>query len=141
MNKAVPDNYKVVPLEMNILKEHLCRVCEMKLDSLDIKDLVSIMHQFCYEQSTYKSRFTGGGYSTDAKEWERGRKKYGSTPLEAQIKELRHIEIDGEDYIECMNRAKLYSYPHYSGVIGGNRFGVSELYPLGNGCKEWLKVK
>ena len=141
MNKAVPDNYKVVPLEMNILKEHLCRVCEMKLDSLEIKDLVSVMHQFCQELSDYKSRYSGTGYSSDEQEWERGRKKYGSTALEAQIKKLRHIEIDGEDYIECMNRAKLYSYPHYSGVIGGNPHAVSELYPLGNGCKEWLKVK
>ena len=61
MNKAVPDNFKVVPLEMNILKEHLCRNCEMKLDSLEIKDLVSVMHQFCYELSSYKSRFKGGG--------------------------------------------------------------------------------
>ena len=138
MNKAVPDNFKVVPLEMNILKEHLCRNCEMKLDSLEIKDLVSVMHQFCYEQSSYKSRFKGGGYSTDAKEWERGRKRYGSTPLEAQIKELRHIEIDGEDYVECMNRAKLYSYPYYTN--SSNRNAVSELYPLNSSCREWLKI-
>ena len=138
MNKAVPDNFKVVPLEMNILKEHLCRNCEMKLDSLEIKDLVSVMHQFCYEQSSYKSRFKGGGYSTDEKEWERGRKRNGETALKAQIKDLRHIEIDGEDYVECMNRAKLYSYPYYTNC--SNRHAVSELYPLNSSCREWLKV-
>ena len=70
MNKAVPDNFKVVPLEMNILKEHLCRNCEMKLDSLEIKDLVSVMHQFCQELSDYKRRYGSTGYYSAEKEWE-----------------------------------------------------------------------
>ena len=141
MNKAVPENYKVNSEEKELLKQHLCGVCEMKLDSLEIKDLISVMHQFCQQLSHYKRRYGGTGYSSDEQEWERGSKRNGETALKAQIKDLRHTEVEGEDYVECMNRAKLYSYPHYSGVIGGNRFGVSELYPLGNGCKEWLKVK
>ena len=48
------------------------------------------------------------------------------------------IEIDGEDYIECMNRAELYSYPYYTNC--SNRHAVSELYPLNSSCREWLKV-
>jgi hypothetical protein len=140
MNKAIPNNYKVSSEEKELLKKHLCRVCEMKLDNLAIKDLVSVMHQFCQQLSHYKSRYSGTGYSSDEEEWERSSKRWGETALKAQIKKLRHIEIDDEDYVECMNMAKLYSYPWYAGVIGGNPHGVSELYPLGNGCKEWLKA-
>ena len=138
MNKAVPENFKVNSEEKELLKKHLCKLCEMKLDSLAIKDLVSVMHQFCQQLSDYKSRYSGTGYSSDEQEWERGSKRNGETALKAQIKSLRRIEIDGEDYIECMNRAELYSYPYYTNC--SNRHAVSELYPLGNGCKEWLKV-
>ena len=138
MNKAVPKNFKVNSEEKELLKQHLCRNCEMKLDSLEIKDLVSVMHQFCQELSDYKRRYGSTGYSSAEKEWERGRKRNGETALKAQIKDLRHIEIDGEDYVECMNRAKLYSYPYYTKC--GNRLAVSELYPLNSSCREWLKV-
>mgnify|MGYP003658289964 CR=1 FL=1 len=141
MNRAVPENYKVDGKELELLKKHLCGICETKLDSLEIKDLVSVTHQFCQELSSYKARYSGTGYTSDAKEWEKGRKRYGSTALKAQIKTLRHVEIDNEDYVECMNRAKLYSYPSYAIYGNTNSHAVSELYPLGNGCQEWLKVK
>ena len=119
MNKAVPDNYKVSSEEKELLKKHLCKLCEIELDSLEIKDLVDVMHKFCYSY------------------WS-GRKSRGASALEAQISELRHVEIDGKDYVECMNKAKLYSYPYYMNC--SNQHAIGELYPLGNGCKEWLKV-
>jgi len=119
MNKAVPDNYKVSSEEKELLKKHLCKLCEIQLDSLEIKDLVDIMHKFCYYY------------------WS-GREERGATALEAQIKTLRHMKIDDKDYVECMNRAKLYSYPYYTNC--SNDRCVKELYPLGNGCKEWLKA-
>ena len=122
MNKAVPDNFKVKSEEKELLKKHLCRNCQMKLDTLPIKDLVDIMHKFCYSY------------------WGKSRQKSEEAPtaLEAQIKRLRHIEIDGEDYVECMNKAQLYSYPYYTNCSNGH--AVSELYPLNSSCREWLKV-
>jgi hypothetical protein len=141
MNKAVSQNFKVNSEEKELLKKHLCRSCEMKLDNLEIKDLVSVMHQFCQELDDYKDRYSGGNFDrVTEEEWEEAARENGETALKAQIKSLRHTEVEGKDYVECMNRAQLYSYPWYSGVIGGNSHAVSELYPLGNGCKEWLKV-
>lgn len=138
MNKAVPKNFKVDSEEKELLKKHLCKLCEIQLDNLEIKDLVSVMHQFCQQLSHYKRRYGGTGYTSDEQEWEEGCKRYGSTALKAQIKQLRYIEIDGKDYVECMNRAKLYSYAYYTNC--SNQHAIGELYPLGNGCKEWLKV-